>query len=312
MELPLRKCTDGNGNDSTAAVQAYLANTVNPLIRHLYLIGEVDDPNAIWLTDHEAPVIYQPWGLFQPAVIKRDGVTTKIGLDVQKLNVTWTPGNLQSGVTIAMANPLQLARIHYYDNWKVRIWRCFMPTPGDATTLGACEWFGGRIGTSTIDRSQIVFSVSSFLDVVTQKVPANVIESTSTLAGYTAATIPPGDASQPVFQVFAGTNTTQIIADCLTPTAGKIYSDNLFVAGYMVFLAGPGATLTGVWSAIGSNITFHDGNGNSHSEFLIYSALPWAPTPGVDTFYVSMAAPINSTDPDYYGFNFVPSPVSAV
>lgn len=308
----MRQCTGGNGQDTTAAVQSYLANTVNPLIRHIYLIGEPDDPNAIFLTDHEGPVLYNPWGTFQPAVIKKSGITTKIGLEVQKCTVTWTPGNLQTGVTIATANPLQLARIHYYDNWRVRIWKVFMPTPGDATTLGACEWFGGRIGNATIGRNQIEFSVTSFLDVVSQKVPANVIESTSTLAGYTAATIPPGDASQPVFEVFTGTTTTSIIADCLTPTANKIYSGNLFVAGYMVFLAGAGATLPGVWSAIGANGEFTDGNGNDHSIFTIYSALPWAPTPGVDTFYVSMAAPINQADGDYFGFSFVPAPSTAV
>lgn len=308
----MRKCIGGNQQDTTAAVQAYLAGTVRPLIQHLYLIGEPDDPASIRLTDYEAPLQYNPWGTFLPAVIKKDGVTTKIGLEVQKINVTWTPVNLQAGVTIATANPLQLARIHYYDNKPVRIWKVFMPTPGDANTLGACEWFGGRVGSCVVDRSQVQFSVSSFLDVVTQKIPANVIESTSTLAGYTAATIPPGDASIPIFKVFTGTTTTSIIADCLSPTANKIYAGNQFVAGYMVFLASTGATLPGVWSAIGGNGAFMDGSGNNHSIFSIYSALPWAPTPGVDTFYVSQAAPISQSDGDYFGFSFVPSPVSAV
>lgn len=307
----MRQCINGAGSDTTAAVQSYLMGTVNPLIRHLYLIGEPGDPNAIYLTDHEAPVIYSPWGTFKPAVVSKGNVTTKVGLEVQKTTVTWTPGNLQTGNTITTANPLQLARIHFYDNWPVRIWKCFMPTPGDANTLGACEWFGGRIGNCTVGRNQIEFNVSSFLDVVTQKLPPNVIESTSTLAGYTAATIPAGDASQPTFQIFAGTTTISIIADCLGPTANKIYSGNLFVAGYMVFLPGAGSTLAGVWSAIGGNGKFTDGNGNDHSIFSIYSPLPWAPTPGVDTFYVSTAAPINSTDPDYYGFGFVPQPTAA-
>lgn len=308
----MRQCLDGNQQNSTAAVQAYLAGTVSPIIRHLYLIGNPDDPNAIFLTDHESPVLYNPWGVFYPAVIKRSSVTAKIGLEVQSCTVTWTPGNLQSGVTIGTANPLQLARIHYYDNFPVRIWKCFMPTPGDANTLGACEWFGGRIGNVTIDRSQLQFNVSSFLDVVTQKVPANVIESTSTLAGYTAATIPPGDASIPIFQTFAGSTTNSIIADCLSPTADKIYSGNQFVAGYMVFLQSAGATLPGVWSAIGGNGEFTDGNGNDHSIFSIYSPLPWAPTPGVDTFYVSQAAPINQADGDFFGFPYTPAPTTAV
>jgi hypothetical protein len=187
-----------------------------------------------------------------------------------------------------------------------------MPTPGDANTLGACAWFGGRIGQTTVGRNQIQFSINSFLDVITQKVPANVIESTSTLAGYTGATIPPGDASIPIFQVFTGSTTNVIIADCQTPTFHKIYSGNLFVGGYMVFLSGTGATLAGVWSAIGANGEFTDGVGNSHSNFSIYSALPWAPTPTVDKFYVSKAAPINASEGAYFGFGYVPSPQTAV
>jgi hypothetical protein len=80
----------------------------------------------------------------------------------------------------------------------------------------------------------------------------------------------------------------------------------------MVFLAGPGATLAGVWSAIGNNGSFTDGSGNHHSAFSIYSPLPWAPTPGVDKFYVSPAAPINISDGDYFGFPYVPAPTTAV
>ena len=80
----------------------------------------------------------------------------------------------------------------------------------------------------------------------------------------------------------------------------------------MVFLAGPGATLAGAWSAIGQNGAWTDGDGNRHSEFVIFSPLPWPPTPGVDTFYVSTTAPINVGDESYYGFPYVPNPTQAV
>ena len=314
----MRQCLSGTGVDTTASVASYLAGTVNPIIRHLYLIGDFDNPQRIMLTDHEGPVIYGAYGTFYPATVNKGSIVTKVGLEVQKTTVTWTPGQLQTGAStftqsIATANPLQLARLHFYDNWPVRIWKIFMPTPGDANTLGGCAWFGGRVGSTTVGRNGIQFSVSSFLDVVTQKIPANVIESTSTLAGYTAASLVPGDASIPIFKVFAGSTPNFIIADCLTPTANKIYSGNEFASGYMVFMAGTGATLAGVWSAIGQNGAFIDGDGNHHSEFNIFTPLPWAPTPGVDEFYVSKAAPINLGDSaDYAGFPFVPSPTTAV
>ena len=76
----------------------------------------------------------------------------------------------------------------------------------------------------------------------------------------------------------------------------------------MVFLSGTGATLAGVWSAIGANGAYTDGDGNKHSIFKIYTPLPWAPTPGVDSFYVSMTAPANAADGDYFGFPYVPAP----
>ena len=308
----MRQCIGGNGADTTAAVQTYLRGTDHPLIRYIILIGEQEDPRSIFLTTHEAPVLYPPWGTFQPAVVNVGSVTAKVGLEVQKIALKWTPGNLNYTASAATASPLQLARLHFYDNWPVRIFKVFMPTPGDASTLGACAWFGGRIGATSVGRNEIEFTVNSFLDVVTQKLPANVIESTSTLAGFTAASLVAGETSQPTFQVFAGTTTNSIIADCLSPTANKIYSGNLFVAGYMVFLPGAGATLAGFWSAIGGNGAYIDGNGNHHSIFSIYTAMPWAPTPVVDQFYVSPAAPINSADGDFFGFPYTPQPTVAV
>src|SRR5262249_39954575 len=157
-----------------------------------------------------------------------NGISTKVGLEVQKINLTWAPNNRSFTSDTSTAAPQQLARLHFYDNWPVRIWKVFMPTPGDANTLGATEWFGGRIDNAEIDRGKIQFSVSSFLNVVAQKVPSTVIEVTNTLAATGAATVPPGDPSIPVFEVFTSSTDNKIIADALSPTADKIYSGDLF------------------------------------------------------------------------------------
>ena len=188
------------------------------------------------------------------AVVSRGSITTKVGLDVQSTTVSWGRRAIRvSPPPPRTQRPSNWQRLHYYDNWPVRIWKCFMPTVGDANTLGATAWFGGRVANTTFGRNQIQFTVNSFLDVVTQKVPANVIESTSTLAGYTAATIPAGDASIPTFLTFTGSSTNIILADAISPVPGFIYVHGKFAAGYLVFLAGAGATLAGVWSAIGNN-----------------------------------------------------------
>ena len=75
--------------------------------------------------------------------------------------------------------------------------------------------------------------------------------------------------------------------------------------------AGATGTLAGYWSAIGNNGSVTIG-GTAHSAFSLYAPLPWAPTPGVDRFYVSPAAPINIADGDFYGFPYVPAPQTAV
>lgn len=311
----MRTVINGAGANSTAATQAYLNSTVKPIIRDLYIIGPPESPNALYLTNHEAPVLYRPYGTFFPAVVKRAGVTAEIGLSAQSLDITWTPGaSAQSSSTAntKTASPYQLAAQHFFDNWPVLILRCFMPTPGDAETLGCAVWYGGRVRTCQPQRNKLVFNTRSFLDVVTQKVPSTVVEVTNTLASTSPVNLVPGDPSVPTFVAIRPSSVDYIVADCIGPSSNKIYAGDVFSGGYMVFMGGPGATLAGAWSAIGQNGAFTDGDGNKHSEFVIYSPLPWPPTPGVDTFFVSKTPPINQGDEGAYGFPYVPIPTSGV
>ena len=311
----MRRTIGGNGSDTTVATQAYLNSTDHPILRDLIIIGPPENPNALYLTNHEAPVLYRPYGLFRAAVVSRPGVEAKVGLDAQSLAISWTPGaSAQASRTASTstASPYQLAAQHFYDNWPVLILRCFMPTPGDADTLGCAEWFGGRAQNCKTARNKLIFNTKSYADVLKQKVPSTVVEVTNTLASTAAVTLPAGDASIPVFSCIRPSTETYVVADCLSPVANKIYAGDIFSGGYMVFLSGPGATLAGAWSAIGQNGEWTDGNGNHHSEFVIFSPLPWPPTPGVDTFYVSKTAPINVGDEGYYGFPYVPNPTQAV
>jgi len=306
----VRTVTAGDGSDSTAAAQAYLQGTVNPLVRDLILIGRAEDPNAIWLTNHETPLLYTPYGTFLPAVVSRDKVTAKVGLESSTMSITWAPGNQVSTANTGTTSPFQRAAQHFYDNWPVLVLRCFMPTPGDANTLGCTVWWGGRVHTAKVKRNSLVFSCKDYLDVLSQKVPSTVVEATNTLASSAAVTLPTSPAGLPVFKCYTGSSENLIIADCISPSAGNIYAGNVFAGGYMVFLAGSGATLAGFWSAIGNNGEYTDGDGNRHSIFAIYQSLPWPPTPTVDTFYVSMQPPA-ATGPQS-GFPYCPTPQQAV
>jgi hypothetical protein len=311
----MRQVISGLGLDSTAATAAWLSAGKNLTLANLYLIGEPENPFSLWLTDFETPLLWPAWGTFYPAVIKRGTVTSKVGLEVQSLSLTWTPPNSAYTQTVSNANPYQLAKLGFYDNWLVRVWTVYMPTPGDASTFGASELFGGRIADSKIGRGSIAFTVNSFLDVVNQQVPTNVIELTNSAAAYTAATPPRGFTHIPQFNVIQGSSNTQVIGDQTYPNAHSILNTNVARQGFLAFNSGPGSTLGGCWSAISQNIGINtltpiDGR-ETFNQFLLDSPLPWPPSSG-DTFYVSGAAPLDVTDGDYYGFPNVPDPSTAL
>src|SRR5579862_4133417 len=151
----MRSVIGGNGLDTTAATVTYLTSNAKLWLKNLYLIGESDDPTALFMTDYEAPLTWSPFGTFLPATIKRGTVGTKVGLEVSSLDITWTPKNSAFTQSIATANPRQLAQQGFYDNKKFRAWTVYMPTPGDANTLGASELFGGYISGVEVGRADI-------------------------------------------------------------------------------------------------------------------------------------------------------------
>jgi Uncharacterized conserved protein (DUF2163) len=298
----------GNGSNSTAAVLAWLAAGNQFHLANLYLIGEPDQPRAIWLTDWETPLSWPVAGTFLPAVISRGTISSKIGLEVQSLDVSWTPRAQPATQSIATASPYQLARMGYYDNWPVRVWSVYMPTPGDANTYGCSEAFGGRVASVTIQRGALKFKVNSFLDCINQQVPTNVIEVLNTAAAYTGASPPKGFVNIPQFIVQLGSSTNVVVGFQTFPDPGSILDTNNVQGGYLVFNGGPDSTLAGVWSAIQQNTSVAVGGG-TYNQFVLYAPLPFPPSL-TDTFYVSGPAPINRADGDLFGgsFPFVPNP----
>ncbi len=302
----MRQCLDGNGNDSTAAVQAYLLNNPSPRLRHLYLIGQPEDPYALWLTDADVDLVYSFWGTFVHAVVRRGAVTTKIGLESTSMDLFFSPALPRTfGTTTATASPLQLAQMGFYDNWPVRCWTAYLPTPGDANTLGASELFGGIIGSTRVDRSGISWSVNSFLYVTDTQIPPNTIEGTNTQASFLGAIPPAGLTVVPTFHVATlGTSTTSFSAICDSPTAFQIFSNNAFQGGFLVFTSG---TLEGFWSAVAANFS-----GGGHNILQVLTPFPWPPSPG-DQFFVSAKSPIDLTDDaNAKPFPYVPDPTSAL
>jgi hypothetical protein len=320
----MKKCIAGSGLDSTDAVKAYLKSGDPMWLATLYLLGEPEDPDALYLTDWESPLSWPCYGVFCNAVIKRGQITSKIGLDVQKCDVTWSPILVPDGPSpsIALSTVYELARAGYYDNWPARMWTAYMPTPGDADTLGCSELFGGWIQNLKISRGEVVFTVESFLNAVNQMVPINVIENTNTLASFKGATPPPDLSYIPQFIVkddggAVNTNTI-LVGDMTSPIAHHHLDDHSLRGGYIVFNAVAGGTASRTWAAIGDNdsVAGPSGSGITYTRIHLYTALPWVPTPNVDTFYASGKFPVDrgsATAPgSYAGFPWVPAPASGL
>lgn len=307
----MKRVISGTGIDTTTTVLAWLRHATNPLyIAHLYLIGDFDDARAYRLTDWQSPLLYSLYGTFAPAVIERGSVSAKIGFDVASLDIKWSPEQVAYVESLETAGPYQLAGAGVFKDWPVRVWTCYMPTPGDVNTYGCSELFGGRIGPTEVQRGEIAFSVTSFLDVVNQKVPAGVIAITNTLASTYGAVPPVGFSSTPQMDIIEGsTNTTLICSSPIGPDSVTIIDDSL-VNGFLIFNRAAGATLGGQWSTIQSNrkVTI---SGTDYIEIQLFKRLPFAPTPGSDTVLVSGAAPVNLADGSYFGFPYVPDPETA-
>ncbi|HVI08009.1 MAG TPA: hypothetical protein VND65_06910 [Candidatus Binatia bacterium] len=338
----MRTFTDGNGNDSTSAVLAYLAANHEYTFADLYLIGELEDPQAIFLTNWESPLAWPIWGTFLPSGIKsRSRIKSEVLTDsdptavdggggssfsVSNLDFVWAPKLTAFGTTVLTQNFYQKAQNGWFDNKKFRLWRAIMPTPGDVNTYGATPYFGGWIQDTTVQRGEITFSVQSFLNVVTQKVPPNVIEASNAQASYSGAVpvLLDNETNLPIFTVANPVSSatplspTAFLGDCVSPTAHKIYNLNRFALGYVQFL--PGSTLAGYWSPIATNFKFDSGAGNSpefYNEFNVYAAFPWVPSPG-DRFYASTQLPLDyatalsAATGIFKGFPFVPQPTAGV
>jgi hypothetical protein len=301
----VRKVFGGDGSDTTSAVQDWLRAGKDLELATVFLIGEPEDPEALWLTDWQSPLTWSLWGTFKNTVIKRGKVASQIGLEVQTLDVEWSPIPTDFIADIASTSQYRKVPLGRYDNWKFRSWTVYMPRPGDANTFGASELFGGWIGDTETAALSIKFKVSSFLNIVNQSVPGAVVEVTSTLATFAGATPPAGLTEVPTFSVIGAATDRSFSGDCLTPTADQVFAENVFRGGYAVFTTG---ALARMFAPILQNAQVPT---TTHNNFVIGGILPWPPEVG-DQFYVSAKAPTDSTDPAYNGFLYVPAPETGV
>ena len=304
----MRTFTDGNGNDSTSAVLAHLAAHRALFLSDLYVINTAPTyagnylGKQFLLTKYDRPLNWNFRGTFLPAQISRDGVTSKIGLEADTVNVTWSPKDsdilAKDGSGNAILTALQGFGSGVFDNGVLEVWRCVMPTEGDCNTLGACLLFSGRIGDLEPDRLSVRISVISRLEVLNIQVPTNVIEPTNIMAQYSIGVTPSGGPSPNSFSIVSGSTTQKIFADA-TPTMPADTYDN----GYVVFTSGK---LAGTYRGIRTQDVE-----SGHHAFYLIDRLPFAPATG-DTLAAYIPVPIDYAGATLAGlqvaaFPFVPS-----
>lgn len=301
----MRTVTDGYGRDSTAAAAAYLASTNKVRQANLYQIGETGDPTTIYVTNWDTPLLYAVIGLFQPAVVKNSSVTTKVGLDVGTVDITWTPYNRTFTPSVGTGSPLGLAQIGFYDNKPCYVWRVLMPTAGDAMTIGCYPLWGGRVANAQVDRGQIIFTINSFLDAFNQNVPATLIENTNIPASYAGAQPPPGFATIPQFSVIAGSTESSLLLNVKPPYApGHIFATNVFQQGWVWF--NYGGPLGGLWAIVANNMRDPT---HTYNLVEVFGGFPWPPDPSLDSCFISAPFPVDQGDGSpYKGFPYVPNP----
>jgi len=161
----MRAFIDGSGLSSTAAVQSHLAAHRELHVADLFVITTAPNYTGKYLgrtfllTSYPSPLKWDYRGTFVPAEVQRGSVESKIGLQADSLNVTWSPKDSDVLATDGLGNTVLSAIQGFgrgiFDNGIVELWRCVMPAIGDANTLGACLMFSGRIGNIDPDRLNV-------------------------------------------------------------------------------------------------------------------------------------------------------------
>ena len=298
----MRTCTSGTGSNTTSAVASYLAANRQLLVADLFVLKTWVQGEAwsqyVKLTTSDSPLRWDglpyvdpqaPNGVFAVGKLKRSNIDSKIGLDVESIDLEWylSSGDIFCTVGSQAITQLQAFAAGLWDNGRVAIYRTVMPTFGDANTYGAMCMFAGRIAEVDLTRTGVKLKVNALTEVFDQQLPPNVIEPSNTLAKYSPGAPPPEMGStRPLYQVQSGSTATEVIANCIN---GGPFPPNTFESGYILFVDydSVGASM----AQIARTVRWDDGNGTFH----LLEPLPWAPEAGC--YFVALVPYTRAVNP---------------
>lgn len=200
------------------------------------------------VTDASSPLTYAG-RVYVPANIKNSGFKSKIGLDVDSLDLEWRFRGDEAMITdpdtgATILTMLQAFRYGLWDGSWVKWRRTYMPNFGDCDTLGAVSMFRGRIADVQVDRLTAKIKVNSITDMFNRQVPAQLIEANNRSLQIGPGLPPdlnPDPSHWTYFKCVDGHGGTvqKIVASQTTPTADQVYAPGTFDLGYLLFQASP-------------------------------------------------------------------------
>jgi hypothetical protein len=130
--------------------------------------------------DSASPLTYRGQ-VYTPANIKNNGFKSKIGIDVDSLQLDWNFRGEEPMVTDPNDGHTILTMMQAFKEglWAgawVKWRRTYMPTFGDCDTLGAISMFRGRVGPVDVDRLKAKITVNSVTELFNRQIPAQLIE----------------------------------------------------------------------------------------------------------------------------------------
>ena len=319
----MKKCIDGNGKDTTQLLLQYLMSRQPLYTAELFQFRaprSTGTPFAtpLLLTDAAGPLIWSNVGSFKSAKITHSEIETVIGLEAQAVKIDWSMGTgpylYASDGTTPIETYLTAFREGLFDHGLVRIWRTYMPAPGNANTFGAVMLYQGRIGDVETDSFGVHISCTSVLEVLNRKIPPNLIEDANINAQWLLAT-------NPVMMVVQTGSTNQLILAKPQVNPAETFAPGYFRYGHIYFtLPANAGELAGHYRQVQDSFT--DSNGNTVLQLFeplpfptnINAALGLASPGEVFQAFAPHPQSLKANDPgkpgypQYMGFQFVPRP----
>lgn len=296
----MKVCIDGNGIDRTQVLLQYLIQRKPLWTAELYQLraprsAATPFSAPLLLTDWSSALTWSYVGNFKSAKIKHAPISTTIGLDAEEIAIDWAPGNSMVIFASDGVTPLEsyytAFREGLFDHGLVRIWRTYMPNPGNSNHFGAVMQTQLRIGDVQTDSLGIHIKATSILEVLNRKIPPNLIEDANINAQWLLAT-------NPVDMVAQAGSTQQLILAKPQANPAQTFAPGYFRYGHIYFnVVSAAGELNGHYRQVQDSFT--DSNGNTCLQ--IFESLP---------FPVNVNASLGLTTPGEVFQAFPPHPQS--